>query len=76
MGLARVQNDCTTTRIPNIWKSEEMGRAARKALAPADVWYLCVPRGVGLGGEQQDGHVALPLRELPSRHGKKRDWLL
>lgn len=50
MGLARVQNDCKTKWIPNIWKNEAKGRVTCKALAPADVWVpLCLPQSRGLG---------------------------
>ena len=38
MGLARVQNDCKTKWIPNIWKNEEKGGITCEALARADVW--------------------------------------
>lgn len=52
MGLARVQNDCKTKWIPNIWKNEEKGRRACKARAPADVWVpLRLPQELRVGVE-------------------------
>ena len=38
MGLARVQNDCKTKWIPNIWENEEKGGITCEVLAWADVW--------------------------------------
>lgn len=50
MGLAWVQHDCKTKWIPNIWKNEEKGRVACKALARADVWApLHLPQELAAG---------------------------
>lgn len=69
MGLAGVQNDCKTKLIPNIWKNEEKGRGARKALAATGVWVplcLCALKG-GVKRDMQPRPHSTPVQ-----HGKRR----
>lgn len=74
MGLARVQDDCKTNLIPNIWKNEEKGRGTHKALAAADVWVPLCPSAAGGGkGAWSRRKGARPSRSEQSR-GK--DWIL
>lgn len=73
MGLARVQNDCKTKLIPNIWKNEEKGRGTCKALAAADMWVPLCLSALGAGEEAWNRRACGPASEnAPVRYGEKR----